>query len=304
MTRFSWLASFVLAAAMASTVSAETHCPGNVASVPVHLVNRYQIMLAVTINHSGPYNFILDTGTEITMIHPSLAAELHLSTHGPAEVVGAGLHESASLVQLDQIDAGSHALADQEVMVYDFDRLGSPDLRIRGVLGEDFLGHFDLLIDNARRLLCLDDSTSMGADVKGRHIALVMPARTKDGEQSTRALIVAARMSDAIRPVLLKLDSGTNGAFLYNTSQYMPRVMFRGESLLGRSADGAQRIFSVLPPQNVEIGPTELLKEVFVTLRGARKDPRTAAFDGLLPTGLFRRVFINHAEHFAILDPW
>jgi hypothetical protein len=126
MTRFSWLASFVLAAAMASTVSAETHCPGNMASVPVHLVNRYQIMLAVTINNSGPYNFILDTGTEITMIHPSLAALLHLSTYGPAEVVGAGLHESASLVQLDQIDAGSHALANQEVMVYDFNRLAPP----------------------------------------------------------------------------------------------------------------------------------------------------------------------------------
>jgi hypothetical protein len=144
----------------------------------------------------------------------------------------------------------------------------------------------------------------MRADVKGRHIALVMPARTKDGEQSTMAVIVAARLSDAIRPVLLKLDSGTNGAFLYNTSQYMPRVIFRGKSLLGRSADGAQRIFFVLPPQNVEIGPTELLKEVFVTLQGAQKDPRTAAFDGLLPTSLFRRVFINHAEHFAILDSW
>jgi len=80
----------------------------------------------VTINNSGPYNFILDTGTEITMIHPSLAALLHLSTYGPAEVVGAGLHESASLVQLDQIDAGSHALANQEVMVYDFNRLAPP----------------------------------------------------------------------------------------------------------------------------------------------------------------------------------
>ena len=199
MTRFSWLASFVLAATIASTLSAETHCPGNVASVPVHLVNRYQIMLAVSINHSGPYNFILDTGTEITMIHPSLAAELHLSTQGPAEVVGAGFHESASLVQLDQIEAESHALVNKEVMVYDFDSLGSSDLRIRGILGEDFLGHFDLLIDNARSLLCLDDSSSMRAAVKGRHIALVTPAPTTDGAQSSRAFIVAARLSDGIR---------------------------------------------------------------------------------------------------------
>src|ERR1700676_2344932 len=111
---FRGLVSFVLATTIVSALSAENRCPGNVASVPVHLVNRYQIMLAVSINHSGPYNFILDTGTEITMIHPSLAAELHLSTHGPAEIMGAGLHQSGSLVLLDQIEAGSHALANQE----------------------------------------------------------------------------------------------------------------------------------------------------------------------------------------------
>ncbi len=261
-------------------------------------------MLAVSINHAGPYNFILDTGTEITMIHPSLASELHLSTHGPAEIVGAGLHQSASLVQLDQIEAASHALADQEVMVYDFPSLGSSDLRIRGILGEDFLEHFDLLIDNARRLLCLDDSSSMRADVKGRHIALVTPAQTAGGAQLTKALIVAAHLPDAIRPVLLKLDSGTNGAFLYNTSQYMPRVMFRGASLLGRNVDGEQREFSILPPEDVGIGSLELSKVAFVTLDGTQKDPRTTALDGLLPTNLFRRIFIDHADHFAVLEPW
>ena len=50
------------------------------------LVNRYQIVLAVSINHSGPYDFLLDTGTQITMVDPSLAVELHLNTMGAAVV--------------------------------------------------------------------------------------------------------------------------------------------------------------------------------------------------------------------------
>ncbi len=70
MTNFKWFASFVLAATIVSTLGAETHCPGNVASVPFHLVNRHQIIVAVSINHSGPYNFLLDTGTQITMVDP------------------------------------------------------------------------------------------------------------------------------------------------------------------------------------------------------------------------------------------
>ncbi len=63
MTNFKWLASLVLATAVASTLGAETPCPGNLASVPFHVVNRHQIIVAVTVNHSGPYNFLLEAGT-------------------------------------------------------------------------------------------------------------------------------------------------------------------------------------------------------------------------------------------------
>ena len=159
-----------------SHASAETHCPGNVASVPFRLVNRHQIVLAVSINHSGPYNFLLDTGAQITMVDPSLAAELHLDTQGAAVVAGAGSRQSASFAQLDLLEAGSHAVANQKVLVYDLQNLRSADLHIQGILGEDFLEHFDMLIDNAHSLLCLDDSAAMRAGVKGPHIPLLAPA--------------------------------------------------------------------------------------------------------------------------------
>ncbi len=42
--------------------------PGNVASLPFRFVNGQQIVLAVSINHTGPYNFLLDSGTQSTMI--------------------------------------------------------------------------------------------------------------------------------------------------------------------------------------------------------------------------------------------
>src|SRR6266568_3577850 len=182
MTNFKWLASFVLAATMVPTLLAETHCPGNVASVPFRLVNRYQMIVAVSVNHSGPYDFLLDTGTQMTMVDPALAAELDLNTQGSAGVAGVGFLASAPVAQLDLLEAGSHGVANQKVLVFDFQNSHSVDLHIfRGVLGEDFLGEFDVLIDNAHNLLCLDDSSAMAADVKGPHIALVTPARTANG---------------------------------------------------------------------------------------------------------------------------
>jgi len=43
---------------------------------------------------------------------------------------------------------------------------------------------------------------------------------------------------------------------------------------------------------------------LFVTLAEKSTGSHTSDFDGLLSMGLFRRVFIDHAEHFAVLDPW
>ena len=44
MTTFQWFASLVLAATIVPALAAETHCPGNVASVPFRFVNRHLIV--------------------------------------------------------------------------------------------------------------------------------------------------------------------------------------------------------------------------------------------------------------------
>jgi hypothetical protein len=303
MTNFKGFASLVLAATAVSTLSAETHCPGNVASLPFRLVNRHQIVLAVSINHTGPYDFQLDTGTQVSMIDPSLASELHLGTQGAAVVAGAGSRQSASFAQLDLLGAGSHAVANQRVLVYDLQNLHSADLHIQGILGEDFLEHFDMLIDNAHNMLCLDDTAAMRSGVKGPHIPLVAPAETADGADLAGLLIVAVRLSDGTRPVRLMLDSGANAPILYNTSDYMALQLSQSVSLRGTGVDGAAHIFSALPPQDVKVGSLELTGVPFFSLAGAQKDSRAKGFDGVLTTGLFRRVFIDQSDHFAVLEP-
>ena len=54
MSIFKWFASFVLAAAIVPALPAEPHCLGNVASVPLHLTNSHQMIVGVSVNHSGP----------------------------------------------------------------------------------------------------------------------------------------------------------------------------------------------------------------------------------------------------------
>ena len=240
------LAAASLAFVIIPAPAAETHCPGNAASVPLRFVNRHQIVLAVSINHSGPYNFLLDTGTQVTSVDPSLAAELHLEPRGAAVVAGVGSLQAASYAKLDLLEVGSPSVAGQKVLVFDLRGLDSFGLHIQGVLGEDFLEHFDVLIDNAHRLLCLDSSSAMRADVRGPHTAVVTPAGVADGFVLPNLIIVEARLSDGSRPVRLMLDSGANVAILFNTSEYLASPQ-RGY-LLGAGVDGRQRIFWAPPP--------------------------------------------------------
>jgi Aspartyl protease len=303
MTTCTCFASLVLAAIMVPALAAEAHCPGNVASVPSHFVDVHQIVLAVSINHTGPYNFLLDSGTQITMIDPSLAGVLHLATQGAAAVAAVGSNQSASFAQLDLVEAGSHAVAYQSVLVYNLRHLHPAGMPIQGILGEDFLGHFDMLIDNARRLLCLDNSGAMRTAVKGPHIPLLATAQPDGGVALPGLLIIAVRLSNAFRPVRLLLDSGMNSPILYNTSQYMVLQASNALPLHVTGVDGVQRNLSALPPQDMKIGSLELRHVPFFHLADIQGDARFKGFDGVLPSGLFRRVFVDHADRFAVLEP-
>src|SRR5258708_38993152 len=242
----------------------------------------------------------------MTVVAPALAAELHLKTQGSAGVAGVGFLASAPFAQPDLLEAGPHAVANQKVLVFDFQNSHSVDLHLfRGVLGEDFLGEFDMLIDNAHNLVCLDDSSAMAADVKGPHIALIAPAPATSGMPALRSLIIAARLSDATRPVRLKLDSGTNVSFLFYTARYMPLELLGRTSLLGGGFDRAQRPVSTIPLQDLQIGLLEFPRVSFFTYADSPEGlSRTSAYDGLLTLGLFRRVFICHTHHFAVFEPW
>ena len=296
------IAAFVLAATTAITLLAESRCPGNVESLSYRQLNRHQIVVPVSINHSGPYNFMLDTGTQMTMIDPVLAGELHLALSGEAGVRSGGVNATAHMAQVDLVEAGAHHVAGLKVLVFDLAIPQGATRELRGVLGEDFLEQFDLLIDNAHSMVCLDETGRMRGEMKGRHVELLGAAAK--GDDLAHSLIVSAKLTDGMRPVRLKLDSGTNVPFLYNTSDYMALGLYHGAALRGGGANGSQRTFTALPAQGVKIGSVDIGKVTFITLAGAKKDSRTSDFDGLLTTGMFKRIMIDHANHFAVLEAW
>ena len=160
-----------LAALIPATIHAETGCPANVKAIPFHNINRHEMILAVSINHAGPFAFLLDTGTQMTVLDQSLAAELNLRSTGRADVAGVSFKGAARFAQLDALEVGDHLVADQGVLVYDMSSVQDAGFGVRGLLGEDFLSRYDVLINNAHKVLCIDDTGVMRAGMNREHVA-------------------------------------------------------------------------------------------------------------------------------------
>jgi hypothetical protein len=303
MTTFQWLA-YASIATLLPILQAEPHCPGNVASLRLRLVQRSQIIVPVEINHNGPYDFLVDTGAQITTVDPALAAELHLKLQGTTGFVGVGFHVRASFAQLDLLEAGSQAMANPYVVIQNLERLQAADPHIRGILGGNFLRHFDVLIDYPHSILCLDDTKAMQPKVKGKHVELVSPPHPDSDTLFTEPLIVEAHLTGIqAQKKLLLLDSGSNAPLLYDAGPLV-RGLVVSAPLHSRNADGVEQAFTVLPPQDMQIGTHDFHQISFVTPMATGKDVPKVEVDGLLPTILFQRIYISYADRYAVLDPW
>jgi hypothetical protein len=166
----------ILLAAGFSTTSipshAEAHCPGNVSSLHPRIVAGALLVVPVRINAFGPYDFMVDTGSQLNVIDPALAAGLHLKPQGSVGLVATVRYAQASVEVADSLEAGGHTVTDPVVAVQDLRPIQAADPRIRGVLGENFLAHFDVLIDYSHRLLCLDEANAMQKELRGARYRL------------------------------------------------------------------------------------------------------------------------------------
>ena len=159
-------AACFLAVLFALSLQAEMPCPANIKPVPFHNSRQNQIIVQVSLNDDGPYDFLLDTGTQMTVVDRSLAAELGLPTSGNAIVAGMSFQGQIKFAQLQLLRLGENSSTNHRVLVYDMRQVQRAKFALRGLLGQDFLSEFNVFIDNAHGVLCIDNTGAMEARLK------------------------------------------------------------------------------------------------------------------------------------------
>ena len=249
------------------------------------------MIVQAAVDGVGPFNFLLDTGTTRTVIDPALAQQLSAPVLGDVAVTGALHQRQDKLVLLKELQLGEASVSTLGAVVDKIARQKLLAPGIRGVLGEDFLSRFDILIDFRRHWLRFGDTAPAGQrcrfETTGQY----------HGAPTTNRLLVAVEIAEiGNQRMQLQLDSGAKILELFTSNENSPSPRPRVSYMATGSGSNSAMILS---NATIRIGTT--------TVRGLDvvQSRRVLAFDaaGLLPASIFDRIYISHAGGFIVLNP-
>ena len=110
------------------------------------------IFVNAKINGGGPVTLMLDTGASITVVNPLALWRLGISTwFAPrAEIRGATGTTSVDVVRVQSIEVGDAKAGPMVIIAHDIEFKDAD-----GLLGRDFLNHFNVNIDSAAGVVTL-----------------------------------------------------------------------------------------------------------------------------------------------------
>lgn len=179
-----------------STVVPQVDLPHDATSQLI-VPDRYaRPTLHVQIGEHGPFNFLVDTGAQATVIGSDLARRLALPPAGRAILVATGSRQAVDLVQVNRL-----AFADREVRLPAIPVLETRHLGADGILGLDALQGLRVLIDFDQQRIHLADPRM--EQVAGRY-EIVVRARKRLGQ-----MIIADAKVDGVRTNVV-IDTGAD----------------------------------------------------------------------------------------------
>jgi hypothetical protein len=255
------------------------------------LRDGYLMIVQAMVNGAGPFNFLLDTGTTRTVIDPGLARQLQLPVIGETLLTSVSDERLDQLVQLRDVEVGEASVSGLGVVVdkLSWQKMLAPG--IRGLLGEDFLSRFDILIDYKKHLLRFGGPAPTGERCRFETIGHYRDLPTTD-----RLLIESESTDLSGGKVQLQLDTGAKTLELFPVRRdSFPSQPWGGFMATSSGANGIT-IFSNI---TIKFGTT--------MVRGLKvvQSRHGIAFDavGLLPASIFHRIYISHSGGFVVLNP-
>lgn len=239
-------------------------------------------------NDSNTLEFILDTGSNTSIITPEVALRLRLQAIDRMELITANGSVVSHRSYIPHVQVGTKAVASLEVLLDELTEVRRLDKGIAGILGQNFLSRFNYLLDyRSQRLQFVDD---VQVSFHGTRLAVEL--------DETCMIVRSEPQSNTSKPLRLVLDSAASQLILFSSRQELDLECSGDSSLAVATNTGRQRTETGVLRQ------LKLANETFGHLPVAFLTPgaRQSA-DGLLPSSLFRAIYFNNQEGYVVLNP-
>jgi len=292
---FALLACAICIPAMAA--ASESAAPAaNSVTAKIKLDELSMIIVPVSINGSGPYEFMLDTGCANTMIDQKLATQLELPQVGERKIMGVLGSSIMSIVRANSVSVDGATVPELRISATASRMTVS---KVRGVLGQDFLQRFDVLIDY--RHLSVQFAPTLGSlsqSLAGEHLLLHVD-ETNPGNSAPNRLIVTGQVPELGNGEMsLLLDSGANCFTLFQ-DKLGPLAVRQDGVHTGNFGSWTNLSVASRTVHQLILGKKSVPDLTVVTLA----HPVNTDVDGLVPTSVFHSIFISSREGFVILNP-
>lgn len=257
------------------------------------LANEPDGRLTVTIGDAGPYQFIVDTGAQATVLSRELAGSLGLFDRQPVTLIGVASRVETETVAIESLSIGQLQAKLERAPLVDSQHLAGAD----GILGIDALQGQRILLDFVRQEMSIANSQE-SRPAAGYEI--VVRARPHLGQ-----LIVTDARIQGIRTTVV-IDTGAEAsvgnAALARRLRNQSREMAHLYDVNGAVAQGSFHIAEI-----ARIGPMNLLKLPILfapspAFEALGLEDRPTLILGMRELRVFQRIVIDFPSRRILFD--
>lgn len=278
-----------------------TATPAEIAETPVFIdtiameIERYRRMtVPVTIMGEGPFNFMVDTGAQATVLSRTLADQLQLMDRDSATLVGMASRRAVETTMVPEFRLGERRMTIRTAPLVEGAHIGGAD----GILGLDSLQNQRVLLDFADGQMHISDSLGNGGS--GGY-DIIVRAQERLGQ-----LIIHRAHIDGIAVDVI-VDTGAQGSVgnlalrerLRRGPQINDAVM---TDVNGVRVSGETRLAGRLELGNASVNNVVISFADSPTFHSLDLVERPALILGMSELRLFKRVAIDFRSRRVLFD--
>lgn len=256
--------------------------------------SEQRMTIPVSIGEQGPFPFLIDTGSQRTVLSSVLAERLNLQQGPEVRIVSVGGTDTVRTAELDQVQLGRRTIPLATVPILQRRHMGAD-----GIVGTDSLQGQRVLLDFKQNQIEIGNAQSLGGD---RGYEIVVRARRRSGQ-----LVMTNAVIDGVRTsVIVDTGAGTSvgNRALQRALQKRggPGALVTLMSVTGHSITADLGFAEKLAIRDIGITNLVIAFTDTPAFTALGLDKRPALFLGMRELRLFNRVAIDFGKRKVMFD--